>query len=363
MRSLAAPLLALVAVTSTMGCTPKPPSAAAPGREPRHVVLVTIDGVKWQDVFVTDGEGRWRLSPTRMPVTLAAVRDHGIALGGAPKEDKTCGTVHTFGGANLSMPGYEELLSARGTACRNNECDAITTPTLLDDAAAAGLGPVAAIGSWNVLNEAVTNHSQNVALSLGTHPWTGPPPREGSRFEQLLQEAEQAETSPGDFGSYRPDSLTSAIALEYFTTAWPRVVHVGLGDTDEYGHRSDRPAYLRSLREADDLIGDIVDAANERLVPLTVIVTTDHGRADNFHAHSSEYPESGRTFFLAFGDGIAKKGELCLGHDVTTIDVGATMRALIGLPPLEGPNVGHPIEAALTRTAAPTMVRRAVRPR
>lgn len=338
------------------GCAPRP-EPVAPTLTRRHVVYVTIDGVRWQDVFTADGEGKWTLSSSRMPRTLSAVRTQGVAIGGG---DARCGTVHTFGAANMSLPGYQELFSARATACLNNKCDGITRPTLLDDASKAGIS-TASIGSWSVLNEAVTNHSQEIVLSLGTHSWHGPLPAEGSRLERLLEESEQTEPGAGDFGSYRPDALTSAIALEWLTTAWPGVMHVGLGDTDEWGHQNDKGAYLRALREADDFIGDVIDAASDRLVPLTVVVTTDHGRSKAFHSHGVGAPESGRTFLVAFGDGIAKKGETCLGRDVTTLDVAATVRTLIGLPRLEGKDVGRPIEAVLERSASASMIRRARR--
>ncbi len=342
--------IALLSLCLLPGCA-RGPDPIAPATHPRHVVLVTIDGVMWQDVFGGRKDGQWAIAPTRMPITLSAIRDQGVALGGAPADDTTCGVVKTAGGANISLPGYQEILGVRETTCRTNKCVGTKIPTLLDDAASAGITPVASIGSWDVLTNAVTDHRHDVVLSLGTGTWTGPTPEQGSHLEALLKESEQTDTEPGDFGSYRPDSLTSAIALEYFSTAYPRLLHVGLGDTDEYGHKDDRPAYFRSLREADDFIGDIVDEANDRLIPITVVITADHGRAKNFRDHNARYPESRRSFLLAFGDGIAPKQETCLEHDVTLTDIGATVRALVGLPALEGPGVGHAIDEILSRAA------------
>ena len=57
---------------------------------------------------------------------------------------------------------------------------------------------------------------------------------------------------------YRRDRYTAALALEYLVATRPRLLFVGLGDTDEYAHRDDYPRYLDSLRAADQFVGELM---------------------------------------------------------------------------------------------------------
>lgn len=79
-----------------------------------------------------------------------------------------------------------------------------------------------------------------------------------------------------------------------------------------------------------------------------VIVTSDHGRAALFREHGPSYPESGRSFLLAFGGRVPKRGDTCAHADVWLTDIAPTIRALLGLPPDPAPEVvGKPIAALL----------------
>ena len=49
------------------------------------------------------------------------------------------------------------------------------------------------------------------------------------------------------------------LALEYYRTAKPVLFPIGLGDTDEYGHRGDYLSYLDALRRADTMVEDLAD--------------------------------------------------------------------------------------------------------
>ena len=334
---------------------PMPP--AVPGQPPvdpktsGRVVLVTLDGVRAEDVF--DGANpslrpgsdvsKYRTPESVMPRTHRLVATRGVALGAARAG---CGSVHTASGANVSLPGYLEIFTGRRTRCRDNNCDRTTSPTVLDEAVHNGLAPVASIGSWEMLDRAVTMGSNPMLVSEGTRRWPEPRPSPGEPLEQLVALGERADAYPGH-GRYRPDSNTIAIALEYLRTAQPALLHVGLGDADEYGHRNDYPAYLAAIGEADAFIGkvaDTLDSMGELGARTTVIVTTDHGRNRDFQHHGAYSLTSARTFVLAFGAHVAARGVACPLHDVTLADIAPTIRVLTGLPPDPSREAGQPIE-------------------
>ncbi len=316
-----------------------------------RIVLVTIDGVRAEDVF--DGAdpafhpgssvARTRSAAAVMPRTHQLVATRGVALG-ADREG--CGTVRTASGANVSLPGYLEIFTGRRTRCRDNNCARTTSPTVLDEAVHGGLGPVASIGSWEVLDRAVSNGSFPVLVAEGTQRWPGPRPLGDDVLEKLVAVGERAEAYPGH-GRYRPDASTAAIALEYLRTERPALLHVGLGDPDEYGHRNDYPAYLTSIGQADAFIGkvaDTLDAMGDLGARTTVIVTTDHGRNRDFQHHGASSATSARTFVLAFGAHVTARGVACPARDVTLADIAPTIRVLTGLPGDPSRESGRPIE-------------------
>lgn len=266
-----------------------------------------------------------------MPRTYHLVATRGVALGA---DRPGCGTVRTASGANVSLPGYLEIFTGRKTLCRDNGCAQTARATVLDEAADAGL-TAASIGSWNVLDHAVSRGNPGVLVASGSHPWPGARPLADSALEQLASLGERAAPFPG-VGGYRPDVHTSAIALHYLKTWSPAVFHVGLGDADEWGHRDDYRAYLEAIGKADAFIGsiaDTLDAMGELGARTTVIVTTDHGRNTDFRHHGAWSASSGRSFVLAFGGRVAPQGVVCPSRNVTLTDIAPTMRALMGLRP------------------------------
>lgn len=324
-----------------------------------RIVLVTIDGVRAEDVF--DGADQ-ELRPGShvesfatpeavMPRTHRLVQTRGVALGA---DRPGCGVVRTASGANVSLPGYLEIFTGRKTHCRDNHCGRTELPTVLDEAAEAGLAPVASIGSWELLERAASRTGAPVLVAEGSSRWPEPRPLDPVALEELVSAGERAEAYPG-VGKYRPDKSTTAIALEYLRNAAPPVFHVGLGDADEYGHRNDYPAYLGAIAAADAFIGqiaDTLDTMGEAGARTTVIVTTDHGRNRDFQHHGAMSLTSGRTFVIAFGARVASRGVVCPSRDVTLADIAPTMRVLIGLRPDASPDSGRPIEEIVGVPAA-----------
>jgi hypothetical protein len=274
-----------------------------------------------------------------MPRAHALVAAHGVALG-ATREG--CATVHTAGASNVSLPGYLEIFTGHASRCLDNRC-AQVEETVLDEAARTGSLGVASIGSWSELTRAVSGGDSGVLVSTG-HSWPDAAPT--GRLGELVAAGRTADPYPGH-DDYRPDAATAAIALEYFRVAKPALFHIGLGDTDEHGHRDDYPSYLAALRRADDVIGSIADIL-ATMGPdgekTTVIVTPDHGRNSDFRDHGVFRPESGRTFVLAFGGRVAVRGVGCPTRDVTLADIAPTIRVLMGLPRDRASGAGRPIE-------------------
>ena len=356
-----APFVAALAMMTAAACTErtsKAPvviddlaaaSASGPARDGR-VVLITIDGARWQDVFEGSDSGfsgAPSIPPEQlMPRAHQLVATRGVALGATLQG---CGTAHTAGASNVSLPGYIEIFTGHASQCLDNQCDRVEE-SVLDEAARAPSGSAASISSWELLLSATSGGGTPVFVSNG-RGYPGEPPATDKVLSQAVAAGRNADPYPG-YSEYRPDAATIAIALAYYRAEKPALFHIGLGDTDEYGHRGDYASYLDALKRADSLIGtvaDLLDTMGPLGAKTTVIVTPDHGRNSDFNNHGVLHPESARTFVLAFGGGVPVRGIACPAHDVTLADIAPTIRVLVGLPRDTADGAGTPIELITAR--------------
>jgi hypothetical protein len=294
------------------------PSIAAPRRGGGPIVLVTIDGARWQEIF--DGTDReWHRGPRRssrelVPNLERLARDHGAAVG-APGR----GLIRATGPNFVSLPGYTEIMTGRAPiGCQDNTCATIAVPTFLDDAHEAGAS-VAAFGSWETLDRVVSSRPGAFTVSCGRAGDTTIDPFPGG-------------------AEFRPDRITGALALRHLETERPDVLYVGLGEPDEYAHRGDYAGYMRALGEADAFVGQIV-AALERMgargADTHLFVTADHGRSRDFEGHGGSAPESARVWLVASGPSITARGRVSSSHERHLADVAPTLRRLLGLTPAD----------------------------
>jgi hypothetical protein len=314
---------------------PAPEAPGQPAAPPDPVVIVTLDGVRWQEVF----EGTDATLSKAPPVAAAALLPNLYALGqehGAFVGAPGYGEIAASGPNYISLPGYNELLGGRPSPwCTSNDCPQTHVPTLLDEAHDQG-ARVAAFASWERISRAVTfrQGTFKVDCGRGLNPFA--PKVLGS-------------------GESRPDSLTATEALRYFETAQPDVFYLGLGDTDEYAHHHDYPRYLAALRQADDVLGRLqaMLRASERGRRTHVIVVPDHGRARDFESHGGFAPESARVWLVAAGPRIAARGMVRSPQKRHLADVAPTLRVVLGLRRDTAEGAGVPMAELWNASEAP----------
>jgi Metalloenzyme superfamily len=304
-----------------------PSSASEPAALPSasRVVLVTIDGVRWEDVFDASS-----LEPA-MPNLQRLVGERGVALGGPDCEHD----VRASGPNFVSLPGYLEIFTGSPTACTHNHCPPVETPTVIDEArgAAARDGDVAVFSSWGKYAHAAARDRRAIVLSAGAHGIGIGAAKEDAKLRSWLEAGSNHAGYPGS-GDYRPDVHTARIALRYLETQAPRLLVIGLGDADEYAHRGDVAGYRRSIRRADDVLAEL-DRTLARMggegAETAVVVTTDHGRARSLRGHGASFPESQRVFVAAFGAGVARRGVACASEPLRLAHLAGAVRSLLAL--------------------------------
>lgn len=314
------------------------------------VVLVVMDGVRWQDIFLgvdpvlADRYGvpvEERLEAERLTPNLHRLMTEDGASIGAPGVGQE---MRASGPNFVSLPGYMEMLTGRTDfGCTNNDCGQVRLSTVADDVARQSPGSSAVISSWAGIGRAATGPFSRAMVSVGRYAGEGRSALERDpELSRLLAEGASARPEPGH-DDFRPDVHTARIGLALLgshearagSPRGPKFLFLGLGETDEYGHRADYRGYLQALVHADATIGQIaqiVRQENEARRPTTLFVTTDHGRSEGFVSHGEEQPESARVFLVAAGAGIRARGAIASEKRRYLADVGQTARAALGVP-------------------------------
>lgn len=344
---------------------PSPAAGGAPAAaQTRAVILVTLDGVRWQEVFQgTDAEqakeagmaeGEILKARALMPTFHDRFMVDGVVLG-APGPGQPLYTSP----AAMSLPGYMELLSGhKEELCVSNRCPATRVPTLLDEARKQGkFADVAAISSWEKIERAATYDPTSFPMSYGRgYGITRDKIGVDAESKALLKSSKRRDPFPG-YEDYRPDWLTASLALRYLQAKQPRLMFIGLGDADEYGHRGDYRSYQNAIRQSDVFLGQLL-ALLEQLgdygAGATVIVTTDHGRgAQAFENHGPSYPESRRIWMGAIGGSTPKRGPVQLPAEHRLADVAPTIRVMLNMPADRHEQAGVVIPELLPTPAPP----------
>jgi hypothetical protein len=354
--------LARLAAAMTLATAPCAAQTAT-----RNVVLVALDGVRWQEVFrgadstllarqsPAARDMFWREGPDArraalMPFLWTTVARHGAIVG-----NRALGsTMRVTNGRNVSYPGYDEMLTGKpDPRIRNNRAGKNRHATVFDWLAARpGFGDrVAAYGAWDTFDDIFNRDRAAFAVHAGwRRPYPNPRTAEDSSIDRVYRAASR------EFAGVAPDTLLQRVVLNDLRTAKPRVLFVGFGATDEWAHRGRYAEMLRALRIADSLIAELwatVQSLPEYRNATTLVITTDHGRGSSEAAwrdHDEKTPGSDETWLAVIGPDTPAVGECRDGEEITASQIAATVAALLGEDYASAaPGVAPPIAEVLRR--------------
>lgn len=274
--------------------------ATLQAQEPRtrNVVIVAMDGVRWQDVF---GAGR----DTLMPFLWSVVAKEGQLFGNRARGSN----MRVTNRLNFSYPGYQEMLAGYvDPRIDNNHFGPNPNVTVLEwlNRQPELRGRVAAFASWVVFNDIFARRSEGFVVQAG-----------GPNREEIT-----------------PDSAIHVLALRHLVERKPRVLFVGYGDTDFHAHSKSEQRYRAALRAADGFVAELwrqLQSMPEYRGTTTLIITTDHGRGrgNNWSSHGWRTRGSGETWLAIVGPNVPALGERS-STGTTTSQVAATIAAALG---------------------------------
>ena len=336
---------------------------------PANVVLVTMDGLRWQEVF--RGADEKLLKDTRytsadfktfpsyqqvgtvksrselMPFFWATVAKRGSLIG-----DRDHGSpMNVTNPWWFSYPGYNEMLTGvADPAVDSNDKRWNNNVTVLEwlNRQRGFEKQVRAYSSWEVFSYIVNTQRSGVVVNDAFASVTDSP----TEREQWLNRLQSQLAKPWPW--VRHDAITHNYAMEALRSRKTRVLYVGYGEADDFGHEGKYGQYLEAIRRFDGFLQEIWDTlqADAFYRDRTVLlITTDHGRGEtpleNWVDHSSKratdanehqkakYPNgivgSDQIWFAAMGPGIAARGSIEAASPYRQSQVTATLLQSLGL--------------------------------
>jgi len=384
-RRLGRTLLWLVAMAAMATMRPAMAAADSAGRRTQNILLITFDGLRWQEVFsgaerrlidakiggvkdVRTTEARfWRTTPEQrrkalMPFFWSKVAAEGQVFGDPSHECIAKVTNHR----HFSYPGYNEILT--GFADKRIVSNAkIYNPnvTVLEwlNGRPSFAHRVEAFGSWDVFPYIINTRRSGIPVNAGWQPIEDfGSPKETSLINELAGE------TPHYWETLRYDVYTFYAALSGLKKDRPRVLYVSFGETDDWGHAGRYDLYLDAAARTDRYIKRLwntVQSMPEYAGKTTLVLSTDHGRGDTrdgWKSHGLHIPGSDRIWMAVLGPDTPAQGER--SHlDVTQSQIAATVAELLGedyhaaVPKSGAPLSGVIGKATASRTNHPRSVR------
>ncbi len=323
---------------------PAPPVA-------RNVLVVTMDGVRWQELFggaqaelvdekiggVADPDatrGRFVRPAAEesrreiMPFFWNTVAARGQVFGDGARES----AARVTNGLWFSYPGYAEMLDGHAEP-RVDSNDKIPNPsvTVLEwlNGRPQFAGRVAAFGSWELLPYILNVERSHLPANGEGAPIANP----RSETDRLLNEF--AADIPPYWGATRFDAPTMAGAIECVKRDKPRVLYVMLGETDEWAHERRYDLYLDAMWRGDRFVRRLWDLAQsmpEYAGKTTLVLATDHGRgatSKDWTDHGRKVPAAERVWMAVMGPDTDALG-LRQSTPATLSQLAATVAAAVG---------------------------------
>jgi hypothetical protein len=316
---------------------------------PLNVVVITIDGLRWQEMFggasqeyfkkEKDGapgaaEKRfWRATEEErraalLPFLWGTVAAKGQIFGDPSKQSR----AHLTNGLWFSYPGYNEMFSGAADP-RVDSNDKVPNPNVTVFEWLNGRpgfrGRVAAFGAWDVLPSILNTGRSHIPVGSGFTPVPSPSTAREHAINELA-----ADLPPyWDYGTF--DAPVVYAAIENLRTAKPRALYIMLGEGDEWAHGGRYDLYLDAAFRADRFIRrvwEVVQSLPEYANHTTLLVTTDHGRGAttaDWTDHGRKVPAAETTWIAALGPGVRPLGARA-SLTVTTSQIAATIAAVVG---------------------------------
>jgi hypothetical protein len=317
-----------------------------------NLFIITTDGFRWQEVFngadssllnneiVTPDTATLKLlywdsntdqrRKMLMPFFWNVIARKGQLYGNRFYDNN----VNVSNAWSISYPGYNEIFTGNDDVnissnrkISNDKSNVLAYLNNLEEYK----GKVAAFTSWDVFPYILNEADNNLPVNAGYENIT-----DDALTEKELLINRVQDKGINDKAATRHDALTFETAKEYLKKYQPRVLYLGLGETDEFAHSGRYDLYLQQAAQFDKMLAELWHWA--QTTPgykdnTTFIITTDHGRGSKpgkWSKHGYFVGGSSQTWLAVIGPGIQPLGEIKDNQQIYQKQLAQTIAAFMG---------------------------------
>lgn len=320
-------------------------------RKTSSVFLITVDGLRWQEVF-TGAEEQLMTPENGVSDTnrlrakywrpTAEVRRHAlmpffwdvIAKDGQLYGNGSKGSVAVVtNGKKFTYPGFNEIFTGLpDDRINKNEKRPNPNVSVLEwlHRKKGFAGRAAGFVNWDVHPYILNTERSGIPVWSGYDK--GLPGNAGSRLE-LVQEIQRDTTALWPDMSF--DAFYFHAAREYMMEKHPRLVWVAFSETDEWAHGGEYGHYLDAAHHVDGYIRKLwetVQSDSAYRGKTSFIIACDHGRGGGkeWKDHGEKVEGAEKVWQAYLGPDTRGLGERTNTTQVTHSQIAATLAALLG---------------------------------
>ncbi len=322
------------------------PLLAQQKTETKNVILITLDGFRWQELyrgvesgivdnpkFVTnrssladfEGVSNEEKRASLLPFFWNTIATQGQLYGNrALKSYANCSNPYWF-----SYPGYSEMLvGSVDRKIRSNGKTLNPNATVFDflNQSNKFKNQVGAFSTWDVFPYILRESVSGILVNSGLECVNGD---SISSNEALLN---QIQTKNGK----RYDSITFHLAFEYLKRTHPRLLYIALDETDSHAHGGRYDQYLLAAHQADEWISKLwswIQSQPAYKDQTTLLITSDHGRGRNarrnWRNHGRHIFGSSEVWMAALGPDTPPEGEMT-SNQIYQKQIAKTLATFLG---------------------------------
>jgi Metalloenzyme superfamily len=340
-----------------------------------NVFIITIDGFRWQELFNGADEAilgnpqyvkditlarqlfwdstallrRKKMMPFLWNVMAANGQVYGNrSLGN--KDDVTNWYKISYPGYNEMLTGYADPFFIPNLPVNNRNISVLEYLNKTERYA----DKIVAFTSWNIFPYIFNEKRSRLPLNSGY-----------SRLEETDGDMTNKNINDVQSGiahkkNTRYDMLTYLSTKEYIAVHHPKIVFLGLGETDEFAHEGRYDLYLQQASNIDRMISELwyfVQTDPFYKNNTTFVITTDHGRGSNpfsWVTHGIFTKGSSNIWLAVMGPDILPLGEMKNNEQIYEKQLAPTIAMLLGesFSPLHSSvkNAVLPIDLNYTKT-------------
>lgn len=331
-----------------------------------NVVVITIDGYRWREVFLgadkqilfhddhvkdkTVRDRFWHKSATKrrellMPFFWNVIGKEGQLYGNRRYKNKvncTNGNLYSYAGYSEMFVGFVDKRVKDNTAVVNPNYSVFD----FIEKQPGYRNSVAVFSTWGTMSYVLRKDQSRIYINSGTDKAEG---EDISEKEKILNHITKDIQNPyGD----RYDKFTFEYAYEYLKREQPRVLYIAFDETDEHGHGERYDEYLKSAHRIDSMIGELwnwIQSHPKYKNKTTLLITTDHGRGTNpsgWQRHACLFRGSSHMWLAVMGPDTPPSGEMKNKVRLEQNQVAKTIATFLDVPYYNVRPIGEAIATA-----------------